>query len=130
MRDNLSIIKASYEAGSHGDIVGIMADLNEDTEWIEMAGGPYAGNYRGPKAILENVFGRIKTDWDTFECRPGEFYDAGNSIIMTGWYRGMHAKTRRTLEVRVTHVWKLNNGIIIKFEQFVDTALMLKAINL
>lgn len=127
MRDNLTIIKESYAAGKEGNIPGMLIDLAEDATWTEIAGGPYGGKYIGPKDILENVFGRIGQDWEWFACIPEDIYAAGDTVIMTGWYAGVHAQTKKDFKVRVAHVWKLAEGKIIAFEQFTDSALMLAA---
>lgn len=127
MNNNLEIIKKSYACGEVGDIPGMLADLREDAEWTEAAGGPYGGTYRGAKEVLENVFQRIKGDWLDFACIPEEFYDAGDTIIMVGWYKGVNNNSKKSFEARVTHVWKLENGKIIKFEQIFDTVPMREA---
>jgi len=127
MSDNLSIIKKSYELGAKGDIPGMLADLSEKAEWTEIAGGPYGGTYIGAEEVIKNVFERIGADWEQFACIPEEFHDAGDTIVMTGWYSGVHAKTKKSFKVRVAHVWKLADGKIIKFEQFTDSAGMLAA---
>lgn len=127
MRDNLTIIKESYAAGKEGNIPGMLSDLAENATWTEIAGGPYGGTYVGQKSVLENVFGRIGQDWEWFACIPEELYAAGDTVIMTGCYAGVHAKTKKEFKVRVAHVWKLADGKIIAFEQFTDSASMLAA---
>jgi len=124
MRDNLTIIKDSYAAGKEGNIPGMLSDLANNATWTEIAGGPYGGTYTGQKDILENVFGRIGKDWEWFACIPEEFYEAGDTVIMLGWYAGVHSQTKKEFKIRVAHVWQLADGKIIKFEQFTDSALM------
>lgn len=124
MTNNLTIIKDSYEAGARGDIGGLLADLAENCEWTEMAGCPYSGTYRGRDEVIENVFKRLAQDWNPFECVPGQFYDAGDTIVVTGWYSGKHTTTGKSFKIRFSHIWQLFEGKIKGFEQFTDTALM------
>ncbi|MGI5892637.1 MAG: nuclear transport factor 2 family protein [Bacillota bacterium] len=127
MSKNLAIIKESYAAGANNDILGMLKDLAEEGIWIETAGGPYGGTYVGKDSILKDVFGRIKNDWETFICIPEDFYDAGNTVIMTGWYKGINLQTKKEFKTRVAHVWQLSGDQIIKFEQFMDSATLLEA---
>lgn len=127
MRSNMQIIQDSYEASSNGNPAEIVADLAEDAQWVEMAGFPCAGTYVGAKAVIEGVFNRLGTEWEGYTCKPESFYDAGETIIVTGWYSGIYRKTGKSFQARVTHIWQLNAGKIQRFEQFTDTLLVAKA---
>jgi len=127
MCKNLKIIQESYAAGAKNDILKMLKDLTDKSIWIETAGGPYGGTYIGNDSVLKDVFARIKDDWEIFACIPEEFYEAEDTVIMTGWYEGTHAKTKNKMKIRVAHVWQLAEGKVIKFEQFTDTALLLEA---
>ena len=124
---NLEIIKKSYQSGAEGNVPGLVADFAEDGKWTEMAGAPYAGTYTGPKEILDNVFTKMGTEWAPFACEPVEYIDAGDTIVMLGYYFGMHAATKKEFRVRVAHVWRLKDGKIVNFEQFTDTKLIAEA---
>ena len=124
---NLEIIKASYAAGAAGNVPGLVADLAECGTWTEMAGAPYAGTYIGPDEVLEKIFAPMGGEWAPFACEPVDFYECGDTIIMTGWYFGRHKRTGKDFRVRVAHVWKLEGGKILSFEQFTDTKLIAKA---
>lgn len=127
MSENLNIIKRSYASGAKNDVINMLKDLTDESIWIETAGGPYGGTYTGKDTILQKIFARIKDDWEKFACIPEEFYEAKDTIIMTGWYEGINLKTKKDFRIRVAHVWHLSEGKIMKFEQFTDTALLLAA---
>ncbi len=124
---NLEIIKKSYDAGKNGDIPGLVADMAPDGKWTEMAGAPYAGTYTGGPEIIEKVFSRMGAEWAPFACEPVEFIDAGDTIVMLGYYFGTHGTTKKDFRVRVAHVWRLKDGKIVNFEQFTDTKLIAEA---
>ena len=124
---NLEIIKKSYAAGAAGNPPEMVADLSETGTWTEMAGAPYAGTFVGPQAILDNVFMPMGRDWAPFACEPVDFYECGDTIVMVGWYFGKHGTTGKEFRVRVVHLWKLENGKIVSFEQFTDTKLLAEA---
>ena len=124
---NLEIIQKSYNCGKEGNIPGMVADFAENGTWTEMAGAPYAGTFVGPQAIIDGVFARIGAEWDPFACQPEEFIEAGDTIVMLGYYFGTHGTTRKDFRVRVAHVWRLADGKIVSFEQFTDTKLIAAA---
>lgn len=129
MKTNLEIIKASYAASEVGDAEGILADVAADIKWTEMEGYPYGGTYTGPEEIVEGVFKRILDDWDDYRVITDRYYDAGDSIIVSGWYAGTYKKTGKSLKCRVVHLWELAEGKIVRFEQFTDSKLVADAIS-
>lgn len=56
MRSAYRIVSDHYAASSRGDLAGMLADMDERTEWTEMAGFPLAGTYVGAAAIGAGVF--------------------------------------------------------------------------
>ena len=44
-----------------------------------------------------------------------------DKVVAYGTYSGTYKKTNKYFGARVAHIWKLNNGKIISFEQFVDS---------
>ena len=47
MRSAYRIVSDHYAASSRGNLAGMLADMDERTEWTEMAGFPLAGTYVG-----------------------------------------------------------------------------------
>lgn len=128
MTSNRDIIAAHYAASDRGDLEGMLAPLAADVQWTEMAGFPYAGTYIGPAAVRENVFERISADWDGYVAAVTELIDGGDTIVGLGTYSGTARSTGRHFSARVTHVWRLEGGEVVRFEQFTDTALVRDAL--
>ena len=53
--------------------------------------------------------------------------DGGDQIVGVGTYHGTYRGTEKELQARVAHVWKLQHGKIVAFEQFTDTLLVNQA---
>ena len=51
-----------------------------------------------------------------------ELHDAGDSVVVEWRYTGAQRPTRRRLDAQVCHVWKLIDGKIRSFQQYIDTA--------
>ncbi len=124
---NVDIIKAHYAASDAGDLPGMLAPFAATIEWTEAAGFPLAGTYVGPQAIADGVFIRLQQDWDQFTVIVDEVLDAGPTVIGIGTYSGTNRVTGKAFSARFTHIWRLEDGEIVRFEQVVDSALVVAA---
>ncbi|MBS1672712.1 MAG: nuclear transport factor 2 family protein [Actinobacteria bacterium] len=125
---NADIIRTHYAASDRGDLPGMLAPLSAGVRWTEAAGFPYAGTYVGPDAVAENVFARITEDWDGYNLAVDEVVDGGDVVIGIGTYSGTYKRTGRFFAARVAHVWRLEDGEVVAFEQFTDTELVNRAL--
>jgi uncharacterized protein len=51
-----------------------------------------------------------------------EFYDAGSVVVVEARYTGTYKGTGKNLDAQVCHVWKIRDGKVASFQQYVDTA--------
>lgn len=124
MSKNYDVIAAHYAASDRSDIDGMLAPLTAETRWTEMAGFPYAGTYVGPQAVIEGVFKRIGAEWKAYNFDLESLLDAGDSIVSVGTYTGVFKATGKAMTARVVHVWSMQDGKVVNFEQFTDTKLV------
>ena len=127
MEDNIAIVSRTYDCGRAGDFAGFTADFAEDVRWTEMEGSPYSGTYVGAESIVAHVFEPIGREWAPFACEPQEFFASGDRVFMVGRYFGRHRASEKPFDVRVVHLWQLEDGKITAFEQFTDTRLIAEA---
>lgn len=127
MATPLQIIQDHYRASARGDLAGMLAPLAPDVEWIEMAGFPYAGTYRGPDAVAAGVFGRIAAEWSDYQAAPDSYVAQGRTVVAFGHYSGTYKATGRSMRVRFVHYWTLDGDRVVRFEQFTDTHLFRQA---
>ena len=122
-QQNLDLIRAIYDAFSAGDIAGVLAHLSPDIVWNEAENFPYAdGNpYRGPDAVLNGVFARLGGEWDGFAAVPEEYLDSGDAVVVLGRYRGTWPATGRAMNAQMVHVWRVQEGKVVAFQQYTDT---------
>jgi ketosteroid isomerase-like protein len=92
-----------------------------------MEGFPLAGTYTGPDAIRAGVFERLGREWDDYTAALDSLYDAGDTIVATGWYSGTYPPTGRFMRCRFAHVWHVADNAVVAFEQFTDTRLVTDA---
>ena len=65
---------------------------------------------------------RLATEWEGFTVHPGEFHDAGSVVVVEARYTGTYKQTGKKLDAQVCHVWKIRDGKVTSFQQYVDTA--------
>lgn len=128
MSRDVDVIKAHYAASDRGDLEGMLAPLARDAAWTEAAGFPCAGTYIGPDAVRENVFVRLAQEWDGYTATVDEVVDAGGGVVIgIGTYTGTYFSTGRSMAARFVHVWRLEGGLVRRFEQVTDTAKVVEA---
>jgi len=119
---NLDIVKSTYEGKtSEENGKNLATYVAEDISWTEAKGFPYAGTYIGLESVTKNVFSRLGSEWIDYKFTPEDYVASDNKVVAYGTYTGTYKITGKSFIARVAHVWKLKEGKIIKFEQFVDS---------
>ena len=126
---NIEIVRAHYAASAEGNVHLMMANVSPHVRWTEMAGFPCAGTWVGPQAVIDNVFAVLGRDWTNYRFELQSLVDGGERIVAEGAYHGTYRATGKELQARVAHIWKLQNGTIVAFEQFTDTLLVHRAMS-
>ena len=124
---NVDVVRGMYEAFGRGDIEAVLASFDPQIEWRQAESNPYEPEGKpwiGPDAITENLFMKLGQEWDSFTVSPGEFYDAGDAVIVEGRYSGSYKATGKSIDAQFCHVFKLREGKVTSFQQYLDTARM------
>ncbi len=127
MSNHYDIVNNHYAASARGDVAAMFANVSENVTWTEMAGFPCAGTWVGPQAVVDNVFKVLGTAWQGYRFTLESLVDAGDVIVGIGTYSGTYRATGKAMQARVAHVWRLESGKVVKFEQFTDTLLVAQA---
>jgi ketosteroid isomerase-like protein len=119
--ENVEFVKGVYGAFDRGDVPAVLGAFAEDIEWVEAAGMPYGGVYRGGEAVAQNVFGPITEDVDGFALVREEFVGSGDTVVAVLRYTGTGKATGKPLDVPAAHIWDIRDGKLARFRQFIDT---------
>jgi ketosteroid isomerase-like protein len=121
---HLATVHKLYEAFAHGDVARAMAFFDDHIEWHEAESFLYADRnpYMGPQAIVAGVFLRFASEWDDFRVVPQHFHDAGEVVLVEGRYIGTYRATGRQIYAQFAHVYTFRNGVVVRFQQYTDTA--------
>ncbi len=125
--NNLNIVRSTYVGSSEENGARLQQVLAPDVEWVEAAGFPYGGVYRGPDAVAAGVFARLGGEWEGYRAVPDAYFDAADTIVVTGTYHGTYRGTGRSMQAAFAHVWTLRMGKVVRFVQYVDSAKVLEA---
>lgn len=116
------VVRRQYLASAAGDLDALRATLAPDVQWTEMAGFPLAGTYATPEGVTSNVMERLAQDWDDWAAHDDTYVVDGEDVVVLARYTATHKTTGKSLNVRVAHHFIVRGGLIVRFEQFVDTA--------
>ncbi len=123
--DNVKLLKDLYDAFGRGDVPTVLGAMSPEIKWHEAEGNPYMPSgeaWVGPDAVLNNLFMKLGTEWEGFTVHPGQFHDAGKSVIVEARYTGTYKATGKSADMQVCHVWDVTDGKLTRFQQYVDTA--------
>jgi ketosteroid isomerase-like protein len=121
---NLSIIDSAYKAFAVGDIPSVLGVMDVNIIWNEAEGNTYAdGNpYIGPDAVLNGVFVRIGADHEYFNLTDIVLHEmSNNKVLATLRYQAKLKKNGAEYNTQAAHLWRLKDGKVINFQQYVDT---------
>ena len=116
------VVRRQYLASAAADLDALRATLAPDVEWTEMAGFPLAGTYRTPDEVTSNVMQALANEWDDWTAHDDRYVVDGENVVVLARYTAVNRATGKRLAVRVAHHFVVRGGLIVRFEQFVDTA--------
>ena len=123
MPTNKEIIESLYASFATGDVPTVLAGMDPQIEWTEAEGWPlYRGTLVGPQAIVDGVLMRLGEIGDNFSVHPTQLVAEGDTVVALGTYSWNRKETGEPAEVKMAHVWTLDNGKVTRFQQHVDTA--------
>ena len=127
---NVALITDLYAAFARGDGAAVLGAFDPGIVWNEAENFVYADRnpYVGPAAIAEGVFGRLATEWENFAALPGEFLDAGDTVVVLGRYQARCKATGKPIDAQFAHIWRVSNGRITAFQQYTDTLQAYRAV--
>jgi ketosteroid isomerase-like protein len=126
---NVDVVRDLYAAFAARDVARIRALFHPNIEWNQNAGFPNGGRHVGVDVVLNDVFGKFRTEWSAWAVVVHEYLDAGDAIIAIGDYGGTYKSTGRSMSAAFAHVYDVRGGRITRFRQFTDTAMLRAAMS-
>lgn len=86
--------------------------------WIHPALG---GEFNGVDSVINEVLIPFWENWE-LSLDFHRYIEDGNTIVVLATYHGTYKPTGNQVTEPTAHVWDLEDGKIIRFRQYVDTA--------
>lgn len=128
-QENAGVVRAAYSAFQRGDIPGLIELLTDDIDWWtpgEPGQIPYAGRRSG-HAAAGDFFAQLSEFEEITHFEPGEFVAQGDTVVVSGNYRGRTRPAGRDYDLDWLHVFTVRDGKISAFREYLDTAALAEA---
>ena len=128
MSENSEALKRAYDAFNSGDIDTVSETFGDDISWEgpNSEGVPMSGKAEGKQSVLE-ALGAIGNDFESFEVRPDEMVEDGDTIVVLSH---ITATTKSGNELRTpgVEIWRMSGGKAQRVQSLIDTAQVKQAI--
>jgi haloalkane dehalogenase len=120
-RNEMETVLHFFAAVIDGDVDKALGMIHPECKWVYRGPDiiPFAGEYSGPQGVGEYLqkFGSLV---EIVEFNPDMIWDGENIIIRANEINRLHGG-EQTIELDVTQVFKVKNGWIKEFQEYVDT---------
>ena len=124
-QSNVEAVQSLYRAFLKRELMTILSLVDPGIEIRQSESLPWGGSYKGLTG-LKDFFGKLLDNIDS-KVEFTEWIEAGDAVVAIGRSHGTVKANGNSFDIAVVHVWHLRNGKAVKFEPYVDTAAMLKA---
>ena len=132
MASNLETTKKAYELFGRGDISTLVKDIVDATcTWIIPGPQdklPWAGHFKGRQEITESL-AYVVQNLDFTEYEPREMIEQGETVVVNGMSCVRAKRTGKTTKYDWVHIFKYNQGRLVFFQEYTDTAAFVLAMS-
>ena len=126
MNDNIATVQRVYAAMSTGDANALQDAFAPDVKISQGTEVPWGGEYEGLDAaftffltLVEHIESQVTTE---------SMFAAGDHVVQAGRTRGRVLANGATFDVPEVHIWQLRDGKVVRFQVYIDTPAMLRAL--
>ena len=113
------VLREFYAAINRNDIPAALKFFNPQIEWIELAGSPSAGTFRGHEEVKAHLSQGRET-WAEGSCEPERFIVAGDQIIVFLHVRVKLKNNLERIEGHIADVFTFRNGKVMQMRTFAE----------
>lgn len=125
----VAVVQRVYDAFARGDAAAVFAMFHPDGTIYQSSALPWGGAYQGHAGLAE-FFGKL-TGAVASQVETERFIDDQEGhVVAIGRTRGHVLASGRPFDVPETHVWTISDGLVLRFEAYIDTGLMREALGL
>lgn len=129
-KENVETVRRGYELYAAGDLEGVAALFSAGAELADAGGlgvtGTAAGTRQGPEGFLRASEEALEA-FEDYRVEAEDFIDAGEAVVVPVRISGSGRSSGAKLETRLTHLWVLRDGSVIRGEVYRTTEEALEA---
>lgn len=130
---NLSLIKSAYSrwnTDKEQNFQHWMSLVAENVRWRSLAAGARGMEFTGTcdcKDDVLNYFKGLAQDWEMVHYTPVHYVAQDDWVVMRGTCGWRHRHTKKVVETPKADFLRLQDGKVVEFHEFFDTAAALEA---
>ena len=124
----LALIRKLYDAMAARDLDTIVSLVDPDLTIVQTPELPWGGEHEGLEGLA--TFYGVLTETVNSKVEHDELFVAGNRVVQIGRTRGTVVSSGHPFDIREVHIWTVRDGMIVRFEAYIDTPAMLAALAL
>ena len=129
-KENVEIIRRSYERWNHGDFRWATELAGPEFEYVAAGGIPgLSGSFRAPEGFMRF----LEQFWEQFDepqAEPQELIEAGDRVLAVVNFRGRGRQSGVEVNMEVFQLWTFRDGKVIRGHGFFDREAALEAAGL
>lgn len=120
---NIQVAKQAYANFKAGKIPAVLESMSETIEWQlpEIEGVSFSGKRRGKESVAD-FFSKLGQEQDVISFEPREFIAQDDKVVAVGTYSFRVKETRQQFTSDFAHVFTIQNGKVVRFQEFMDSA--------
>lgn len=129
-RSPLETVQVLYAAFGTGDMEGLLGAIHPEVDWSLQVDAPGAElvamlrNGRGHDAVLHYFSGAALLEFHTFV--PRRFLVDGDTVIVELELEVTHRTTGKRARLEEIHRFTVEQGLVVRYRPFVDTATLIE----
>ena len=122
-RTTVEAVEHLYESFAAGDVEAIRDVVDPDVELHEPRGLVGGRTLHGFDEIVADVLDSLDEDWTDVSVVPDRFVADDETVVALFTWRGTYDRTGKSVEYPGAHVFDFEDGLIVTWTSFADTAL-------
>jgi len=116
--ENVEIVRAIYDAWARDEYPGPAHLLDAEIEYVNPAGAVEPGTRYGLEAFTRAVEQVFVEGWESWRFEPERFTASEDRVAVVLGYRARGRGSRVEVEGRLSTLWTLRGGKVVRFEWF------------
>jgi ketosteroid isomerase-like protein len=127
-RENVEIVRAAINAYNRGDWQTALKYAASDAEFdLSRAVGPQHGVFGLDQT--QQFWRDLADSWESVQIEPHDFIEAGENVVVP-WTAHMRGRDGIEVSSRVTWVWTIRDGAILRLSMYHELEEALEAVGL